>query len=85
MINIIGIALISLLFVAIFVYYNFYRKYLASFLWQYVSRVVLTYLVALGVVALLLTLVDQCPWGVDNLLAIKRIIVDDTQETNNLV
>ncbi|MDG1462004.1 MAG: hypothetical protein P8R04_00410, partial [Gammaproteobacteria bacterium] len=46
-----------------------------EFIGQYFIRVLCTYLVAIVVVALLLTLVDQCPWGEDNLLAIKRIIV----------
>ena len=74
-INILGIAAVSILFVAIFVYYNFYRNYLKEFLGQYFVRVVCTYIVAVTVVALLLTLVNQCPWGEDNLLALKRIVV----------
>ncbi len=28
-----------------------------------------------AVVALLLTIIQKCPWGVDNLLAIKRVII----------
>ena len=73
--NIAGIAFISVFFIAVFVYYNFYRNYLADFTGQYFIRVLCTYLVAFGVVALLLTLVNQCPWGEDNLLALKRIII----------
>ena len=42
---------------------------------QFVVRVLGTYLVALTVVAVLLALVDKTPWGIDNALAIKRIIV----------
>jgi len=75
LVNIAGIAFLSVFFIAIFVYYNFYRNYLGDFLGQYIVRVLCTYLVAVGVVALLLTLVNQCPWGEDNLLALKRIIV----------
>ena len=74
-VNILGIAVVSIFFVGIFVYYNFYRNYLKEFLGQYFIRVVCTYIVAVAVVALLLTLIDQCPWGEDNLLALKRIIV----------
>jgi peptidoglycan/LPS O-acetylase OafA/YrhL len=48
---------------------------LREFLWQYVTRVISTYLIALAVVAVLLTLIGQCPWGVENALALKRIIV----------
>ena len=38
-------------------------------------RSISTYVFALVVVAVLLTLVGKCPWGVDNVLAIKRIVV----------
>ena len=75
LLNIGGIAVISVLFVAMFVYFNFYKSWLRGFIGQYVKRVVSTYLIALAVVAVLLTLVGPCPWGVDNVLAIKRIIV----------
>jgi len=75
LLNIVGIALVSILVIAMFVYFNFYKSYLEQFRIQYVTRVMSTYLIALFVVAVLLTLVDQCPWGVDNTLAIKRIIV----------
>jgi uncharacterized membrane protein len=37
--------------------------------------VIATYLLSLVVVAILLALIDKTPWGVDNVLAIKRIIV----------
>lgn len=73
--NIIGIGLLSVVFVAIFVYYNFYKSYFRQFSAQFVIRVLSTYAISLVVVAILLTLVDQCPWGKDNVLAIKRIIV----------
>jgi len=75
LINIAGIAMMSIFFVAVFVYFNFYRKYLQGFVFQLVLRVMSTYIISLLVVALLLTLVDKCPWGIDNMLALKRIIV----------
>ncbi|WP_251358611.1 DUF2391 family protein [Kangiella sp. TOML190] len=73
--NIVGIAFLSLFFIGIFVYYNFYKSYFKQFVGQYFFRVLATYAVSFAVVALLLTLIDKCPWGVDNMLAIKRIIV----------
>jgi uncharacterized membrane protein len=73
--NIAAIAALSIIFVATFVYFNFYKSYFGQYLWQYVLRVVSTYVVALAVVSVLLTLVGQCPWGVDTSLAIRRIIV----------
>ena len=75
LVNIICIAVVSITFIATFVYYNFYRSYMSEFVTQYALRVVSTYLIALGLVATILTLIQQCPWGIDNILAIKRIII----------
>ena len=75
LLNIFGIALMSIIFISAFVYYNFYKSYFRRFWAQYLIRVLSTYGVSIVTVAVLLTLVDQCPWGIDNLLAIKRIIV----------
>ena len=73
--NILAIAIISVLFIATFVYFNFYKGYIAEFRAQFVVRVVTTYVVSIFVVAILLTVIQQCPWGVDNALALKRIVV----------
>ena len=62
-------------FVAAFVYFHFYKSYFEEVRLQFLARVVSTYAITLSVVALLLALVDQCPWGVDNMLAMKRIVV----------
>lgn len=69
------LSLLSVLFVGLFVYFNFYKNYLAGHAWNLVKRVVGTYLISLAVVALLLTILQKCPWGVDNLLALKRIVI----------
>ncbi|MEP1469404.1 MAG: DUF2391 family protein [Halieaceae bacterium] len=74
-INIAILSLLSLIFIAIFVYANFYRYYLEGFIFEYVKRVLAIYLISLMVVGFLMTVIQQCPWGVDNLLAIKRIII----------
>lgn len=73
--SIIGIALLSVICIATFVYFNFYRKYLVEFKREYLFRVVNTYLIAFCLAAIVLTLIQQCPWGVDNVLALKRIII----------
>lgn len=73
--NIMALTTISLLFIAAFVYYNFYRFHIREHLFQYLKRVISIYLLSLLVVALLMTIIDKCPWGVDNLLAIKRVII----------
>lgn len=73
--NIFLISLISIFFIAIFVYYNFYREQLSGFFFEYIKRVIAIYVISLLVVAVFLTLIDKCPWGIDNILAIKRTII----------
>ena len=73
--NIIAIAALSVLFIALFVYFNFYREYIREYRWDFVKRVVVIYTLSLVVVGILLTLIGKCPWGIDNILAAKRIII----------
>ncbi len=73
--NIIYLAILSVSFIAIFVYFNTYRFCFSEHVFQYVKRVIGTYVLSLIVVALILTIIQKCPWGVDDILAIKRIII----------
>lgn len=73
--NVLALTTISLVFIAAFVYYNFYRYHLRKHIWEYIKRVLAIYLFSLVVVGLILTIIQKCPWGTDNVLAIKRIII----------
>jgi len=73
--NVMGLSAISVLFIALFVYFNFYRFTFKGHIFNYCKRVLAIYMFSLIVVALLLTIIQRCPWGVDNILAIKRILV----------
>ncbi len=73
--NVIGLTSLSLLFIGLFVYFNFYRDMLRQHIWEYVKRVASIYVFSLLIVGILLTLIEQCPWGTDDLLAIKRILI----------
>ena len=73
--SILMVAFISLLFMSAFVYYNFYRKHLKDHIFDFIKRVLLTYLVSCFVVAVLLTIIHKAPWTTDWLLAMKRIIL----------
>lgn len=75
MLNVIILLLLSLFFVAVFIYYNFYKKNLREHYFEFIKRVFFTYFFAFGTVALLLTLIEQAPWQVDNLLAFKRVVI----------
>lgn len=74
-INVIFLAIISMLFISIFVYFNFYRYNIKGYRFDFVKRILGTYLISLIVVGLILTTIQKCPWAVDNALAIKRIVI----------
>jgi uncharacterized membrane protein len=73
--NIALIAAFSVFLISIFVYFNFYKITLKGYVFDFIKRVVGTYLISMLIVAIILTLIQKCPWGVDNVLAIKRIII----------
>jgi uncharacterized membrane protein len=73
--NVMGLGILSVLFISTFVYFNYYRSNFAGHALDYLKRITGTYILSLIVVALILTIIQKCPWGTDNLLAIKRIII----------
>jgi len=75
LLNIGILSLLSIVFIAIFVYSNFYRYYLKGFIFEYIKRVLAIYIISLLVVGFLMTVIQQCPWGIDNMLALKRIVI----------
>jgi uncharacterized membrane protein len=74
-INVSIIAIVSLILVSVFVYFNFYKVTLKGYVTDFIKRVLGTYIISLIVVGLILTVIQKCPWGIDNILAIKRIII----------
>jgi uncharacterized membrane protein len=75
MARILILAAFSIISIAIFVYFNFYRNLLRRYWAEYIKRVVVIYGIAFLMVTLMLTIIDKAPWGMDNLLAIKRILL----------
>ncbi|MHC4290205.1 MAG: DUF2391 family protein [Planctomycetota bacterium] len=73
--NVLMLSGLSVLFIAGFVYYNFYRFNFEGHLLEYIKRVLAIYLCSMLVVGLLLTIIQKCPWGADNVLAVKRIMI----------
>ncbi|UCC95567.1 MAG: DUF2391 family protein [Candidatus Omnitrophota bacterium] len=73
--NVLLLGFISIFFIALFVYFNFYRFHLKGYVAEYIKRVIATYGLSLLVVGLLLTIIEKCPWGLNNILAIKRVII----------
>jgi uncharacterized membrane protein len=73
--NIASIAGLSLGFIAMFVYYNYYRTDFGQHWDEFLKRVFSTYFFSFLIVAFILTLVGQAPWTTDFVLAIKRAII----------
>ncbi len=73
--NIVVLGLASIAFIALFVYFNFYRELLRPYWFEFVKRVFAIYLLSGLVVAALLSVIQVAPWGVDNLLALKRVVI----------
>lgn len=73
--RVLGICAISIFFISCFIYHNFYKLALKEHWFDFIKRIVVTYGLTLLAVGLFLTLITKCPWGADNLLAIKRIII----------
>lgn len=73
--NVLWLGILSIFFISLFVYFNFYRYNLKGYVAQYIKRVIAIYGLSLLTVGLLLTIIEKCPWGVNSLLAIKRIII----------
>jgi uncharacterized membrane protein len=73
--NIVALALISLLFIALYVYFTFYRDLFQQYQFEYLKRVLAIYLLSLLVVGSLLTLIDVAPWGTDPAVALKRTVI----------
>jgi uncharacterized membrane protein len=73
--NVFGLLAISLLFISLFVYYNYYRHHFKEQWDECIKRVISTYLVAFLVVGILLTIIQKAPWAMDWLLAVKRTII----------
>lgn len=75
LVNVLGLAVVSVAFIALFVYYNFYRNSMKGHVSEYVKRVLAVYVLSLCVVGGLLTLIQKCPWGIDNAVALKRMVI----------
>ncbi len=70
-----ALAGLSLMFISIFVYYNFYRSHFREHWVEFLKRVLVIYILSAAVVALILTIIQVTPWQTDWVLAIKRVVL----------
>ena len=75
LLNVLTLSGLSILFIALFVYLNFYRYMFKTHETEFIKRVLAIYVFSLIVVGVLMTIIQRCPWGADNMVAIKRILI----------
>ena len=74
--NIFGFIFLSLIFISLFTYYHYHKEHgLKKHHKHFIKRIVLTYILAFFVVAIILILIQEAPWKTDWVLAFKRIIL----------
>ena len=73
--NVLGLLIISLIFISSFVYYTHHSEKLQLHTHSFLLRVIATYLFSFLVVAVLLALIQVAPWTTDWTLALKRVII----------
>jgi len=75
LLNVLTLSGLSVVFIGLFVHLNFYRYMFKEHILEYVKRVLSIYFFSLIVVGLLLTIIQRCPWGVDHMIAVKRVLI----------
>jgi len=73
--NVLILSAMSIVFIALFVYFNFYRFSFRGQTVEFVKRTLSIYLFSLLVVGGLLTVIEKAPWASDALLAVKRTLI----------
>jgi len=71
--NVFGFLIVSIIFIAMFTYYHYYRNNLGKHWNDFLERVFFTYIVAFLVVSVLMALIGKTPWSQDIALAFKRV------------
>ena len=67
--------LVALIFMGGFMYYKGYRRKLNMYRNEYYKRLFSTFFLSVLIVAILLTIVNKCPWMSDFDLAMKRVLI----------
>lgn len=73
--NVLILSAMSIVFIALFVYFNFYRFSFRGQTVEFVKRTLSIYLFSLLVIGGLLTVIEKAPWASDALLAVKRTLI----------
>ncbi len=75
LLNIVLVTLFSLLLIAVFAYYNYYRGAFKRHSGEFFKRVVSTYLISFVVVTIMLSLIQVAPWMSHPAVAFSRTVL----------
>ena len=73
--NVLILGLISVIFIALYVYFTFYRDMFREYQFEYLKRVFAIYILTFTIVGILLTIIGAAPWAVETEVAIKRSVI----------
>ena len=75
LLNIIGLFLLSIVFISLFTYRNYRKRKIPFFIDDFFIRIIGTYVFAFLTVAIVMLLIQRAPFSTDFILAINRIVV----------
>ncbi len=74
-IKFIYLSAMSVLFICLFVYHNFYKEHIKTHYGEFIKRVISIYILSLLVSGIILFLIDQAPAGINWIITFKRMII----------
>ncbi|MFW6387017.1 MAG: DUF2391 family protein [Bacillota bacterium] len=73
--NVLFLAVLGIGFIAMFVYFNYYREVLEGHKIEMFKRVLMIYFLSLLLVAGFLLLIQKLPWAEEPMVAVKRLLL----------
>ena len=73
--NVFGLFFLSVAFISLFAYRNYRKRGIPFFVDDFFVRVIATYVFAFATVSLVMILIQRAPFGIDSILAVKRIVI----------
>jgi uncharacterized membrane protein len=73
--NVYALGSISVVTVALFIYFNFYRYRIKGHVAEFLKRMAATYLITASSIVLILVLIDKFPIQAEPYVALKRVII----------
>ncbi|MFZ9002206.1 MAG: DUF2391 family protein [Bacteriovoracaceae bacterium] len=73
--NVYGLGAVSVITVILFIYFNFYRYKLKGHIFEFIKRVLATYVITISSIVLILLLIDKFPVQAEPYVALKRVII----------